>query len=359
MTNNRNRKLITAGIITVGVLVLVGMILNANKRRNEEKTAIVAGATGSAVAVRTSTVQRAAIDREFVANGNFVPSQQLNFAAENAGRVVHVLVDEGSRVRVGQTLAIIKTDALNVDLETARAAYETALRDKQRFESAFKTGGVTRQQLDQMELNLENASARLAQTKIRMNDAHIKSSINGIVNKRYIEPGAVVSPGTQLFEIVDVSSLKLQVAVDEKQVATLKNGDKVLLKVSVYPNDSFMGNVTFIAPKADNTLNFPVEIVLEKNPGEQLKAGMYGTAFFRAPATMPALIVPRAAFVGSVNAQQVFMLAADSTAQLRTVVAGSVLNDKVEILSGLAEGDKVITSGQINLQNGSRVTIIQ
>ena len=212
----RKKKIIRVFItvaLLAGVLVVVGSVLTTNKKKNAEKTAIVAEIANSDVSVRVSPVQKQSMSLDFSANGNFAPAQQMNFASENSGRVTKVLVDEGSTVRKGQTLAIIKTDVLNIDLETAQASYQNALRDKQRYENAFQTGGVTQQQLDQAMLALENAQARVGQAKIRVNDANIKSSINGIVNKRYIEPGAVVSPGTQLFELVDVSHLKLNITV--------------------------------------------------------------------------------------------------------------------------------------------------
>jgi RND family efflux transporter MFP subunit len=280
----------------------------------------------------------------------------LNFASENAGRVTRVLVDEGSYVRKGQTLAIIKADVLSIDLESAEAARQNAARDKQRYENAFATGGVTQQQLDQAKLALENAEARVAQARIRVSDANIKSSINGVVNKRYIEPGAVVSPGTQLFELVDVSKLKLNVTVNEAQVANLKVGDKVEVTASVFPDKTFTGKVTFIAPKADVSLNFPVEIELAQNPGAILKAGMYGTAIFNFENLKPVIVVPRAAFVGSVASNQVFVLGKNNTASMRNIVAGRVIADKVEVLQGLNEGETIITSGQINLSDGAKVS---
>jgi RND family efflux transporter MFP subunit len=358
----RKKKLIrifTAVIILAGVLVLIGSVLANNKKKNAEKTAVVAQTSGSDVAVRVSPVQKEAISLDFSANGNFAPAQQMNFAAENSGRVTRVLVDEGSYVRRGQTLAIIKTDVLNIDLETAQAAYQNALRDKQRYENAFLTGGVTQQQLDQAKLSLENAAARVAQARIRVSDANIKSSINGIVNKRYIEPGAVVNPGTQLFELVDVSRLKLNITVDETQVANLKVGDQVEVKASVFPDKNYAGNVTFIAPKADASLNFPVEIEIASNPGNQLKAGMYGTAIFRSGNSTPVIVVPRSAFVGSVSTNQIFVVENGNTAKLRKVIAGRVLGDKVEILQGLNEGETIITSGQINLTDGSKISQIK
>jgi RND family efflux transporter MFP subunit len=127
----------------------------------------------------------------------------------------------------------------------------------------------------------------------------------------------------------------------------------------VFPDKNYAGTVTFIAPKADASLNFPVEISIASNPGNQLKAGMYGTAVFTFGNTTPVVLIPRAAFVGSVSSNQVFVVDAGNTARLRTVVAGRVLGDKVEVLQGLTEGEQIITSGQINLADGSKVSLIK
>lgn len=355
---NIKRTIITVALLA-GSIVLIGWILTNNKKKNEAKTAIVAQAGSSNVAVRVGTVQFDTLATDFAVNGNFIPARQLNFAAENAGRVTKVLVDEGSTVVKGQTLVLIKADVINIDLESAEAAYQNAQRDLQRYESAFKTGGVTQQQLDQARLQLQTAEARANQARVRVNDANVRSSINGIVNKRLVEPGAVVSPGTALFELVDISKLKLSVTVNEAQVARLKVGDRVAIKASVFPELDFSGNITFIAPKADASLNFPVEIEVSSNPGGKLRAGMYGTAYMNAGNATPVLTVPRSAFVGSVSSNQVFVADNENVARITNVVAGRVLGDKVEILQGLKEGDKVIISGQINLANGSKISIIQ
>jgi len=357
MKKNALTRILITVIILVGAFVLIGSVLSKNKKKNEIKTGLVA-ATNNAISVKTHTVSRRAVDLDFVANGNFLPGQQLNFPAENSGRVVKVLVEEGSAVKKGQTLAIINTETLNIDLETAQAAYLNAKRDLERFENAFATGGVTKQQLDQQRLNYENARARVNQAKIRVGDAYIKSSINGVVNKKFIEPGAVVAPGTQLFEIVNVAQLKLKVNVNEAQVALLKVGDKVKVKASVLPDKTFTGRISFIAVKADQALNFPVEIEID-NPGNALKAGMYATAYFDFPGLAPVLVAPRSAFVGGVNSNEVFVMKADSTVVLQKVVSGKILGDQVEILDGLQEHDVIITSGQINLTNGSKVAPIQ
>jgi len=352
------KGIIIAIVVVIGAVALIGWVLTNNKKKNEAKTAIAAQTSGDIV-VRTFAVQKQTVEQNFGVNGNFAPAQQMNFAAENSGRVVKVLVDEGSRVRTGQTLAIIDAGTLSIDLESAQATLQNAIRDKNRYENAFKTGGVTQQQLDQTRLAVENAQARVSQSKIRVGDANVRASINGVVNKRYIEPGAYVSPGTQLFELVDVSKLKLNVAVNETQVAQLKVGDKVQVKASVFPDKTFSGRVNFIAAKSDASLNFPVEIEVANTAGNQLKAGMYGTAIFDFPQQAPVIIVPRNAFVGSVNSNEVFVVDADNVARTRKVIAGRIIGDQVEVLQGLNEGDVVITSGQINLNEGSKVSVIK
>ncbi|GAO43330.1 efflux RND transporter periplasmic adaptor subunit [Flavihumibacter petaseus] len=349
--------LITVVMLT-GLVVIVGQVLSKNKKENAAKTAIVAQADGR-VTVRTTTVQKDSLAQNIMANGNFIPAQQMNFAAENSGRVTSVLVDEGSRVSVGQVLAIIKADQLNVDVESANAAYVNAKSDLGRYESAQQTGGVTAQQVDQAKLALVNAEARLQQAKLKVGDTYVRSSINGIVNKRLIEPGAVVSPGTQLFELVNISSLKLAVTVNEQQVAQVKEGDAVRIRVSVFPDQVFTGKISFIAPKSDASLSFPMEIALTANPGNKVRAGMYGTAEFDFGAGAPVLLLPRSAFVGSVSNNQVFVSAGDSVARLRTVTAGRIAGEQVEILNGLTAGEKVITSGQVNLNDGTAITVVQ
>lgn len=349
------RAIITV-IIIAAAIGGIFFILKKNKAKNDAVTQ-EASKTNAYVAVRVDTAQNAMVDASYVANGTFEPKQEVIVAAETAGRVVRVLVDEGSYVSAGQTLAVVEGDKLNVNVANAQANYDNALQNLQRFESAFKTGGVTQQQLDQARLSFENAKNNLRSAKLTAGDVTIKTSVAGIVNSRKIEPGSYVNPGTAAFEIVNVSSLKLRVNVDEKNVATLAVGQPVNVTASVYNDKTYTGRITFIAPKSDGSLNFPVEIEVP-NKGNELRAGMYGTAHFGGNSTANVLVVPRAAFVGSVSDNMIFV-AKDGKAVETKVVSGRSFGDKIEIVSGLNAGDVVIISGQINLLNGTAIEIIK
>lgn len=351
------KKIIISGIVIIASLVGIFYVLNKNKAKNEEQTAVVA-LKNAAVIVRTAIADYKDLNVEYVSNGVFAPKQEVFLSAETGGRVAKVLVKEGSFVNAGQLLAVIQADKQNVNVANAQAVYNNAKAELSRFESAFATGGVTKQQLDQVNLQLVNAKNNLRSAQLSASDVNVKASFAGLVNKRTVEPGAFVAPGTQLFEIVNVSTLKLKVNVDEKNIGSIKLGQQVNVMTTVIPDRTWTGVVSFISPKADGSLNFPVELEIKNTGKQDLKAGMYGTARFGYNQQESVLVVPRNAFVGSISSNQVFVVK-EGKALLKQVVAGRSFGEYIEVISGIEKGEEVIVTGQINLLNGTPVEKIK
>jgi RND family efflux transporter MFP subunit len=346
-------------IIVAAVLIGLGAYKIADNKKKQETEVKEVAKQVDKINVNIVTVARENIDTDYSANGTFLPKQEMNQASEIAGRIVNVLVKEGSKVSAGQVLATIKRDAIEVDISQAQNNLQNAIIDNQRYENAYKTGGVTKQQLDNSRLQLKNAQVALRAQGVKVNDTSIRAGISGTINKKMVEPGTVVSIGTSMFEIVNINSLKLSVLVDESQIGRIALGQEVPINVNVLPEDSFTGRITFIAPKSDASLNFPVEIEVQ-NRGN-LKAGMYATALFKTnhgAETQNMLTVPAEAFVNGVSSGQLFIVQ-NGAAKLIKVTVGKVYGDKVQILNGLNGGEQVITSGQINLENGSKINIVK
>jgi membrane fusion protein (multidrug efflux system) len=351
------KKIVLTIVIVIAALAGIFYVINKNKAMNLAQTEVVAQ-KNTGVAVRIAAAAFQDMNLQYTANGTFLPKQEVMISAETPGRVVSVLVKEGSYVSAGQTLAVIKGDKQNVAVSNAQAVYNNAKAEVARFENAYTSGGVTKQQLDQVKLQLENAKNNLRSAELNATDVNIKASFAGIVNSKTIEPGSYVNPGQQLFNIVNIGTLKLKVNVDEKTVGTIKLGQNVLVESAAVSGEKFSGVVTFIAPKGDASLNFPVEIEIRNNPSKMLKAGMYGTAIFGNEQLVSALVVPRTAFVGNVSSNKVFV-AKDGKAELREVVVGRNFGENIEIVSGIESGEQVITTGQINLMDGSPIEIIK
>ena len=359
MKKRKNKNRLIAGILTV-LVVWGALTVYFNKKKSEEETKIVA-LTNTSIAVNVAQAQFENINTDYVANGTFEPFQEIKLPSEIAGKIISVSANEGSQVHIGQTLATVRQDQRDISLSTAQATYQNAVIDYERYKNAFKTGGVTKQQLDMARLQLKNTKAELDLAKINLGSTNIKATIDGIVNAKYVEAGSVVAPGTPLFEIVNISSLKLTVEADETRITSLKNGDVITIKASAFPNKSFVGKVTFIAPKANASLNFPVEIQVPNSENE-LKAGMYGTAIFSDSGSdsnkKSVFVIPRDAFVGGLGNNQVFVVKND-VVKLTSIVSGRNFGNKIEILSGLQNGETVVTSGQVNLKDGSKIRIVK
>lgn len=350
------KTIITLIVIGVAVAGIVFTLSN-NKKENQKKMDVVS-IKGGAVPVRVSTIKKEGVNIDFSSNGKLLANQDLMLLSEVNGRVLSIKVKEGDRVSKGQVLATVESTYSSIDLQTATAALEKLKVDQKRYEASLKSGGITQAQLDEINLGVKNAENQVAQARKRVSDATIKAPISGIINRKYIEVGSFVGGGTQLFDIVDVSSLKLKVTANERQVVQLTLGTTVKISVPAFADEEFTGKVSFIAPKADNSMNYPVEIVLDNSKGSKIKAGMYATATFKFGDQTPIITVPRSCFIGSVNSKKLYVLE-NGKAILREVAPGMVFGDQVEILGGLKEGEIVITSGQINLVDGATVEVVE
>lgn len=350
-----NKKSLIAILAIVGVSVAFYFILQNNKQKNQAELDIVAQ-TNSAVAVRTAVAQRDSVSGQFSVNGTFLPKTMAQISPEVGGQLIALHVQEGSIVKAGQVIAKISGDAININLSNARANLDNAKASLERYEAAFKTGGVTAMQLDQARLQVQNAQSQYDQVRLSSGDTNVRSSVTGIVNRKLVEVGNVVGAGTGLVEVVDISSLKLKVEVDQSLVSRLKVGSTVQVKPSV-SEDIVEGKITFIAPASNGALKFSVEITID-NSAEKFKAGMYATAIFDNEGKAEVLTVPREAFVGSISDNRVFVVT-NNTAKLTQVQSGLNYGDKVQVVSGLNAGDIVVTSGQINLIDNAAVRVLE
>jgi membrane fusion protein (multidrug efflux system) len=352
------KKILIYGIGTLAILAGIIFKLKSNQRENAEHTAIVKESASGAVPVLVSQVVRTKFDNTFTANGNFEAINQIELASDVAGRITQLFVKEGSYVKAGQVIARVDNEIFRADLQAEKARVDQARQDLERYQKALETGGVTQKQVDDMKLQFETTHSKYIQAEKKLNDAQIKAPVNGMINQRYVELGTYLALGAKVVEIVDISRLKLTVSVTESQVVQLNIGDKVTVTSTVFPETKYAGTVTFIAAKGDATLNYPVEIEIANVKGKELKAGMYGSATFNLPEQSPLMLIPRAAFTGGVNSNQVFVLE-NGQSHLRKVIAARTFGTLVEVREGLTEGETVITSGQINLTEGTIVSVQQ
>lgn len=345
----------TIGII-VAVLAVAAMVLLlvGNKKKMQEQTTSVEAA-GSAEVVSVYTVKSGESVRDFTSNGIAQAYSELNFVSEVSGRVIEICADKGSRVSKGSPLLKIDAELLEADYKAALAARDALKKDEERFSRSYEAGGISSQQLDNIRTQLVAAESRLTVSRWKLDNAVIKAPVSGTVNNRFVELGALIAPNVPLFEIVDDSRIKVVCNVPESRVRLLSIGQKVTAGSSRYSGSDFTGSIRNIGIKTDRGLNYPVEIVLDKNPG--LHVGMYLKVNFTGNGSSSVILIPRKAVVGSVLSAKVYVVN-DGKAEGRPVELGEMYGDMIEILGGLEEGERIVLAGLMNISDGTAVKVV-
>jgi RND family efflux transporter MFP subunit len=352
------RKSIAISIIVITILLIAGTArLISNKRYFSEQLQMVSGVNIS-VPVITDTVKLKAISDQFTENGTFQAFCEISMISETQGRVLEVNAETGDYVEAGQILGSIDNNALKSQAELAEYSLLKAEKDLHRFEELSKGDAVTMQQSESARQNYLNARSAHITAETQYRNSFFKAPFAGIVTKRHIEKGSFLFPGTPLFDIVETDRVKLILKLTAEQVTQVFRGMNAKVTAGPFTGIDFHGKVRAIETRSDLSKRYSTEIEVANNPASTIRPGMFGTGTFTLESDEKQLVIPRRAIAGSILYPEVFVVNADSVI-LKKIEAIS-LNDKyVTIKKGLKEGDVIVVSGQINLVNGSKVSIIR
>jgi membrane fusion protein, multidrug efflux system len=349
------RKRITVVMIIVILLSIVAFRLFSNKRSFENELKMVSE-LNSTIPVFADTVKYLQIESGFSTNGDFLPFREVTIAAETMGKIISVGSETGDEVKKGQVLASVDNEVTESQLSLAKFNLEKAEKDLKRFEELSKYDAATAQQLESMKQIFINAQYAYTSAKVMSEQSHIKAPFNGVLTKRYIENGTYLAPGTPVFDIVAIDKMKLITKLTETEVEKVRNNQSVNIAVEAFPGINYVGHVDNIVVKADPSRLYEVEIEVKNQAGNTLKSGMYGIVKFSGNSQQKELVIPRKAIEKSIMSPEVFLVKGDSVIK-QGIIVSSLTDKYVVVKSGLKEGDVIVTSGQINLVNGSKVNI--
>lgn len=350
------KKLIVFLVILVVAAVII-VILLMNKSSRESK--LMQGQIEATLPVLTAAAERESLADTLSLVGTIAPFNEVTVSSETMGKVLGVYFEVGNRVGAGKTLVRVDDELKTAALESAEANFEKAKKDFERYEMLLEQKSVSEAQYESAKLQYRQTEAQLKIAEKQLHDTRIYSPLTGIVTQRLVERGTVVSPGTPVAVIVNIDRLKVKVNVPENDAFRLKTGDEVELTTEVYPGVTFSGKIYTINSKADDAHNYLVEIVMNNSRVNPLKAGMFARVNFSSLGKGEGLVIPRAALIGSIRFPQVYVVGDNNIARIRNIVVGAELGTRLEVLEGLSEGEVVVTSGQINLKDSVKVTIVK
>lgn len=390
MTAKKNSSKKKRTWLFAGIILVIALIIFLNLQASREK----------AIKVTADKVKKQDLTSTISASGEIKPKKNINISALIAGRIVKIGVKEGQEVKVGDFLLQIDPTYYEAQVDRIKASisqYQAELikaeaqyrRDKnyyERQEKLYESDLISKDQLEAARAQYEVASATIQSLRyqIQQAEANLKSNLEDLKKTTYVSPieglvtslrveegevaivGTMNNPGTVLLSIADLSVMEAEVEVDETDVVNVRIGQSAKIKVDAFPDKVFPGKVTEIGSSAldrstigsQESRNFKVVITLEDSEHE-LKPGLSASADIIVAEKKGALVVPIAALViremnikeekSLTNQEQVknevegVFLIENSRAKFQPVTKGIMGGMMVEIVSGLEEGQEIVS----------------
>ncbi|HVB85155.1 MAG TPA: efflux RND transporter periplasmic adaptor subunit [Candidatus Dormibacteraeota bacterium] len=315
--------------------------------------------------------------------GTVRAARTAQVSSQMTGNIVEVRAHEGDRVQVGQVLAVIDDAQPRAAENQATAALAAAEKEVTAADSDFALAGTTLKRYQQLydkksvspqefdevkaryqsaearrdmaEAGTAEASAALAQARTSLGYTHIHAPFSGVVTAKMADAGTLAAPGMTLFTIEETRNYRLEATVDERDIHLVQIGEAAPVTIDSLGSAPMAGNVAQIVPTADTASHsFLVKIALPTDA--HLRSGLFGRARF-ARDKRQALLIPLSAIVQRGQLEGVYVINPDRVAELRYVTLGAKAGDRIEVLSGLKDGETIVATPGEREFGGKRIAM--
>lgn len=339
--------------ISVLTAAAIAAVSCGNGKKQESAAAVQEQAVETAPLVTAVTVSKQDVPQTSVYTSSVEPYAKNNIAPQTSMRISKINVEVGDFVRAGQILA--EMDRLQ--LQQAELQMKNNETEYNRLKGLYDAGGLSKSDLDAIELSYKVSKTsydNLLQNTI------LRSPINGVVTARNYDKGDMFSMGQPIYTVEQIAPVKLLVGISESDYSNVKKGNEVSITVDAFPGKTFTGKINRIYPTInENTHTFNVEVIVP-NKDNVLRPGMYARVTVQFGVNN-SVVVPDTAIVKQTGSGErfVYVLNADGTVTYQNVKLGRRIGSMYEILSGIEDGARVVTEGQVRLKDGIKVTVAE
>ncbi len=283
--------------------------------------------------------------------------RSVNITSSTSELVTRVFFNDGQAVRVGAPLVELQAAEEDAAIIQARAQLTQAQREYDRYKTLADRGVAPRVMAENAETALETARAAVTAAEARRGDRILRAPFSGVLGLTTVTPGTLISPGTVITTLDDLSSIRVDFAVPERFLSTLRAGTALTATADAYPGRTFEGRIALMDVRVDEQTRAVTARAEFPNPGGEIRPGMMMRVAVR-QGQRQALAVPEAAVQYEGAGAFVYRIAGNdqgSIAQRVEVQAGTVENGFVEIVTGLSLNDRVVASGLNRIQPGAPV----
>ncbi|MGF7113360.1 efflux RND transporter periplasmic adaptor subunit [Pseudomonas laurylsulfatiphila] len=360
-------------LIMLGVVLLIVLVLAAYKAFSIYTMVQGFSAPRPATSVAVVTATERPWQARLPTVGTLKALQGVDLSLETDGTVIDLQFESGQKVKAGQPLLRLDSAVESALLETALADLGLAQLDYGRGSQLVGSQAISKGEFDRLSAVLKKSRATVNQLKAALGKKSIVAPFSGTIGIRHVDVGDYLASGTMIATLQDLSSLYVDFFVPEQSVPKIALGQPVQVIVAAYPNQEYPGTISAINPKVENsTRNVQVRATLA-NPDGKLMPGMFANLQVLLPDPQPRIVVPESAITYTLYGNSVYVAvpkkAEDGSlvkddkgqpvliAERRFVETGERRDGQVMITKGVQSGEKVVTAGQLKLDNGSRIAI--
>lgn len=337
-------------IVLAAAAVLTGC--GQQEKQNEKTTA----SPGIRVNVKELALSHATNKLKYSGSIEALVTTPLSF--QTTGTVAHIYVHEGDCVRKGQLVAETEKATFQSAYDAAHAQYEQAVDAHARLKKVYDNGSLPEVKWVEIKSKLAQAESQLNICRENLENCELRSPAAGIIGKRELEVGMSAIQLQAPITIINIDEVYVKIPVTEDEISKLNKGDLASVTVPAAGNVSFEGTIDRIGVVA-NMLSRTYDVRIRVDNKEHImKPGMVCNAEIMLPDSEPVLLLPLEAVSGQTSGSPyVFVVdPASHIARKKSIVLGGIINDKLEVLSGLSAGEKVVTYGKHKLSNNIKVS---
>ena len=340
---------------------ILGLLLISCGGGGKENDPPSGGGTPSegVVPVRVEVVRPTPFTESLQLTGAIRATDDVIVSTEEGGVLREWKYERGAWVTRGELVALMKDDVLKPMYEAAQAQFQTAELTFERQQKVFAEQGISEVQLKASQYTRDAARAQADLARARWERSQVKSPVDGVLEDRFADEGELVPPGSPVARFVSLANLKAIVNVPERYIPIITRGTSVQMMSLAYPGEVFNGTVSFVGSAVTpENRTVPIEVLIRGSRG-RLKPDMIVRVVILQNVQRPAILVHEEVLQRIDQSTVVVYLEDSGRAARRVVTVGSRSDGRVEITSGLKEGDRLIVSGQTNVFDGQPVQVQQ
>ncbi|NDV91549.1 efflux RND transporter periplasmic adaptor subunit [Alteromonas sp. 345S023] len=338
--------------LLLGVVLLAGVVVYLNLPQKAATNQPMQRATP----VKTTRAINQPMAITIEALGTAVANESVTITAQVTDTVHAINFDDGDEVSAGQILVQLNNNEENARINELKASIDEAKRQYAPIVNLRQSSAASEQLLDEQQARVKALEAQLAIAQAQRDDLQIRAPFSGVLGLRQISKGALVRPADTITTLDDISVVKVDFSVAENHLASLAINQKVTATSVAYPEETFDGEITHIDTRLDPISRAIGVRAHIENKDKRLRPGMLLTIVVE-KRVLNTLVLPEKTLVPVQDKQFVYVVE-NNTAHQREVTIGERRPGKVQILSGLNEGDEVISEGTLRVRDQSPVTVL-